>query len=325
MSEEGITTLNGTMMNGNIELTNGRAHKEGANGFIHIKNPHISNMDEDVLYHFALGTKSHDLKKMFGDVKFVCIGGSPRRMERFAHFLVKELGYNVPSGLALENITNATDRYAMYKVGPVLSVSHGMGVPSVSIMLHEIIKMMFHAGCTDVEFFRIGTSGGLGLKPGTVVVTSEAVDGQGKASQDNLVLGKVVSRPSVLDKDLAERLLQCSMNDDFEVIMGKTMCTDDFYEGQGRLDGAFCDYNEDEKMAYLQDCHNRGVRNIEMESVCFGSMCHHAGIKCAVVCVTLLDRLQGDQVSTPHDVLDSWSQRPMTIVARHIKNRMKTL
>ena len=29
-------------------------------------------------------------------------------------------------------------RYAMYKVGPILSISHGMGIPSAGILLHEV-------------------------------------------------------------------------------------------------------------------------------------------------------------------------------------------
>lgn len=66
----------------------------------------------------------------------------------------------------------------MFKVGPVLSVSHGMGVPSLSILLHELIKLMWHAKVQDPIFFRIGTCGGIGLEPGTVVVTDKAVDGR---------------------------------------------------------------------------------------------------------------------------------------------------
>ena len=85
-------------------------------------------------------------------------------------------------------------RYAMYKVGPVLSISHGMGIPSAGILLHEVIKLMYHAGVKDPVFIRlgdkhvkltrwwddvrIGTCGGIGLPPGTVVVTEEALDGQ---------------------------------------------------------------------------------------------------------------------------------------------------
>ena len=49
--------------------------------------------------------------------------------------------------------------------------------------------------------------------------------------------------------------------------------------GQGRLDGAFCDYSEEDKMSFLNEIYEKGVRNIEMESLCFAAMCHHAGIK----------------------------------------------
>lgn len=52
-----------------------------------------------------------------------------------------------------------------------------MGVPSIGILLHEVIKLMYHAKVKDPLFFRIGTCGGIGLEPGTVVITEEAVDG----------------------------------------------------------------------------------------------------------------------------------------------------
>lgn len=51
-----------------------------------------------------------------------------------------------------------------------------MGIPSISILLHEIIKLMAHAKVKDPIFFRIGTCGGLGLDGGTVIITEEAVD-----------------------------------------------------------------------------------------------------------------------------------------------------
>ena len=42
--------------------------------------------------------------------------------------------------------------------------------------------------------------------------------------------------------------------------------------------------------------HAQGVTNMEMEALVFAGLTHKAGIRAAVVCVTLLDRLQGDQV-----------------------------
>lgn len=56
-------------------------------------------------------------------------------------------------------------------------LQHGMGIPSVGILLHEIIKLMYHAKAKDPIFFRIGTCGGVGLDGGTVVISEEAVDG----------------------------------------------------------------------------------------------------------------------------------------------------
>lgn len=52
-----------------------------------------------------------------------------------------------------------------------------MGIPSVGILLHEVIKLMYHAKVRDPVFFRIGTCGGIGYEGGTVVISDEAVDG----------------------------------------------------------------------------------------------------------------------------------------------------
>lgn len=51
-----------------------------------------------------------------------------------------------------------------------------MGIPSLSILIHEILKLLHHAKCTNVTLFRIGTSGGIDVPAGTVVITEKAVD-----------------------------------------------------------------------------------------------------------------------------------------------------
>uniref|UniRef100_A0A2D4HNE1 Nucleoside phosphorylase domain-containing protein n=1 Tax=Micrurus lemniscatus lemniscatus TaxID=129467 RepID=A0A2D4HNE1_MICLE len=94
------------------------------------------------------------------------------------------------------------------------------------------------------------------------------------------------------------------------------------FVGQARLDGAICTYTEEEKMQYLKEAHKTGVRNIEMESSVFAAMCNLSGLKGAVVCVTLLNRLEGDQISTPHDVLKEYQTRPQKLVGQLIKNHL---
>ncbi|KAI5618297.1 uridine phosphorylase 1 isoform X2, partial [Silurus asotus] len=292
------------------------------NRSICVNNPHLKSMKEDILYHLNLDTATHDFQKQFGDVKFVCVGGSPWRMKSFIEYIAKELGLEDPNG-EYPNLCEGTDRYAMYKVGPVLSVSHGMGIPSISIMLHELIKLLFHAHCTDVTIVRIGTSGGIGLQPGTVVVTKEAVDATFLPRFEQVVLGKTVVRGTELDFELAEELLQCGKElAEFETVIGNTMCTMDFYEGQARLDGAFCSYTEEEKQNYLSEAYAAGVRNIEMESSVFAAMCKLSNIRAAVVCVTLLNRQKGDQLTSSHDVMVNYQQRPQILVGHYIKMKL---
>ncbi|XP_039236422.1 uridine phosphorylase 2 isoform X1 [Pipra filicauda] len=309
-------------------------------GFVHVKNPHLDSMEEDILYHLDLGTKTHNLPAMFGDIKFVCVGGSPNRMRAFAQFMQRELGL-AGAGEELPDICAGSDRYAMYRAGPVLSISvssgllsitvssllisisHGMGIPSISIMLHELIKLLHHAKCRDVTIIRIGTSGGLGIEAGSVVITDTAVDSSFQPRFEQVVLGDVVVRSTELDKDLAEELLACSREiADFPTLIGHTMCTYDFYEGQGRLDGALCSFSSEKKLEYLRRAYDAGVRNIEMESTAFAALCGLCGLKAAVVCVALLDRLQGDQIRASHEVLWEYQQRPQRLIAAFIRQRL---
>ncbi|XP_063600974.1 uridine phosphorylase 1-like isoform X2 [Penaeus indicus] len=292
-------------------------------GSVRLRNPHVSQMEQDVLYHLALGSGSHDLVEMFSDVKFVCMGGTPKRMEGFAYYIMDEIGYKLPAGTTLLDISYQSYRYSMFKVGPVLCFSHGMGIPSVGILLHEVIKLMYHAKCKDPIFFRLGTCGGIGIEGGNLVISESAVDGLMQPFLELPVLGKMQRRPAVLDKKLANELKQLRYDDDpFTATVGKTMCTYDFYEGQGRLDGAFCDYTETDKLNFLKQIHAQNVVNMEMESLCFAALCHHAGIKGAVVCVTLLNRLHGDQVDTPKETLNKWQEYPQVLVARYIKKQL---
>ncbi|KAM9805099.1 uridine phosphorylase 2 [Neosynchiropus ocellatus] len=292
---------------------------------VQVKNPYLDTMEEDILYHFSLSTKSHNLPEMFGDIKFVCVGGSANRMKAFAQFMHQEL--KQPGNPEdVKDICEGTDRYCMYKVGPVLSISHGMGVPSISIMLHELIKLLHHAQCRDVVLFRLGTSGGVGLAPGTVVITDKAVDYSFLPKFEQVVLGKVITRSTELDEDVAQELLQCSAElPNLPTVIGNTMCTHDFYEGQGRLDGALCSFSAEEKQEYLRKAYDAGVRNIEMESSVFAAMSRACGLKAAVICVALLNRFEGDQITSSHEVLVEYQQRPQALVSHFIKKRLELL
>jgi len=296
-----------------------------------IRNSFIRRGDADHLYHLAINTTTTDMIATFGDIKYVVLGGSANRMEQFAKQVRRELLLgNHCVGDSQEKPTNfakGTDRYVLYKIGPVLIASHGIGVNSLSVVMHELFKLLHHACVTNVTFFRIGTCGGLGIPAGSLVITEEAVDGMFRPQLDMVILGKPVSRPAILDQELAKQLmaLACHSDDGYETVTGRTMCASDFYEGQARLDGAFCDFMEADKMEFLQHAHDQGVRNIEMESVGFAAYCHRAGVKGAVVCVTLLNRFISDQLTASHADYVTWTQRPGNLVIKFINRQLATM
>lgn len=62
-------------------------------------------------------------------------------------------------------------------------------------------------------------------------------------------------------------------------------------------------------MAFLKECSAKGIRNIEMEAPMFASLTKHVGVKAADICVTIVNRLNGDQVTTSRTI-----QRPSYIL-----------
>ena len=126
--------------------------------------------------------------------------------------------------------------------------------------------------------------------------------------------------PCRVDIGVAEKIYAVAQDLKIDSALGGTMGADDFYLGQGRLDGAFCDYKLEDKMAFLNDLHDSyGIRNIEMEAHILSAFTYRARVKCSIVCVTLLNRLLGDQVTTPKEILMCFEGRPLTVVSEFVK------
>ncbi|MEZ4087286.1 MAG: uridine phosphorylase [Candidatus Gracilibacteria bacterium] len=290
------------------------------------RNPYIQELvddgKKDYLYHLGLDS-GMDLPAMFGDVKFVCMGGSAKRAESFA----KKLAADLDLGIDPESLKpiGKTERGSLFKVGPILSLSHGMGMPSMSIFLHEVTKMLEHAGATDYRYIRIGTSGGVfrrdDEKAGTVIVAEQAINEELQPIYKKVKLGKVHSYETWFDEEMAAEVL--SVRGDIRAQIGKTMGANDFYEGQGRLDGALDPgYTEEDKLEYLNKAYDVGVRNIEMEAPELAAFCNRAGIPAALVCATLLNRLEGDQVTSTPEQLAEFSENAQTLVVRYLRKKL---
>jgi uridine phosphorylase len=125
------------------------------------KNNNLKDMDDDYLYHLGL-CKADAIN--FKTIRYVCIGGTNDRMKNFAELCGTKFGQEV-------NSIGIHKRYVLYQVGPCLICSHGMGGPSISILLNEIAKLLKYAEA-DALWIRMGTCGGIGVPPGTLCISS---------------------------------------------------------------------------------------------------------------------------------------------------------
>ncbi|XP_047510486.1 uridine phosphorylase 1-like isoform X3 [Pieris napi] len=198
-------------------------------------------------------------------------------------------------------------------------IKHGIGIPSMTVVLEEVLKMLFYAKAKDPIFFRLGTSGGMGIPAGSVVISSWAMNGTLEKIYDLPILGKTKTFPAIFDQRLNQELYSIACHEDYNTYVGGTMTANDFYRGEGRTDGAFCDYTESDKMDFLQTLVGLGVKNLEMEATAFSAITKEAGLRAAELCITFLDRLLGDQVTPDGQTLSQWQKRPAIIVGKYIE------
>ena len=102
-------------------------------------------------------------------------------------------------------------------------------------------------------------------------MSSESLNTSFNAIHELRIFGQVISTPTLLSKELNEKLSR-SAPQGVDVVVGKTLCTSDFYEEQGRMDGYFCDFTEEHRSKFIAHLHSIGVKNIEMESEAFSSL-----------------------------------------------------
>lgn len=288
---------------------------------VRLPNSRLDSIQHDALFHLGIDLDDEETVSKFTNVKFVCVGGTASRMKSLASTLASSL-YNIDVGTVGFEHSFENCRYSGYKLGHFFCVNHGIGTPSLSVVLHEVVKLLQRAQCSDVTLVRLGTCGGIGLPSGTVVVSDGALTPGFQPVFRTSILGEPLHLPVVVDQSLVADICNCHQPevDDFSVVRGKTYCADDFYQGQGRLDGAICGYDEVEQKAFFTKLRDLGVKNIEMESAGLLAFSHKCGIKAAVVCVTLVDRLQADLPDAKEEV----QSYPIQLVTKFIKSKLNT-
>ena len=268
----------------------------------------LDGAHEDVYYHFGVASSDPILDKL-RDVKAIIMAGSGGRIKEFAdRWSALNGGSNI---IAFPK----EDRFVTRYTAGVLFASHGMGMPSASIALQELMRMVFFLKGGDVDamdevfWCRVGTSGGVGLPGGTVVVSSEGLMADLKPYR--LLNGGTGEYwfDGRFPAATSQAIIAANEHTDFEIVAAKTVAGNEFFLEQFRLDGAICLETPETKMGWLRWLHDNGVANIEMEGAMLAGYLNWWGFsQFAMICCTLLNRLEGDQVTATAAQLHKYSE-----------------
>ena len=282
--------------------------------------PVVAGHRIDHYHHLGLASDDPILDQL-SDLRAIIMAGSPARVDAFAQRWSHH--HDGAAVIAFPEEDRFTTRY----VAGVLFVSHGMGMPSASIAVQELMRLAYvlkrgdDAALDRIFWARLGTSGGIGLEPGTIVVTTEALmaDLQPYRLLDGA--GGYYWFDGHFPEAVVDDILRVGSVTGLPVVSGKTVSTHEFYLEQFRLDGAIRLADRERKAEWLATLQEHGVRNIEMEGAMIAGYLNRWGFeRFAMVCATLVDRLQGDQITSSAEQLHSYVERAGDIVLAFLES-----
>jgi uridine phosphorylase len=235
-------------------------------------------MSQQRLYHIGFGRK--DLGATPPTTALLC--GDPERARRIAMETdgVKCLAtLSENRGLHSYLCQNADGR-------KFLASTSGMGAPSLSIVVNELVAVGIRT------IIRVGTSGGIGkqVKAGDLVISSAALCRQGAALDI-----APAEFPAAADPYVTVALTGAAKKLGIAAHLGVTASVDTFYEGQERSDSANphllrCLHGISEEYRQLK------ILNYEMEAGTLFKMGLVYGFAAGCVCAVLAERLVAESV-----------------------------
>lgn len=230
------------------------------------------------LYHIGFGRE--DLGRKLPTAALLC--GDPQRAWRIAH---ESAGVEC---LATLSENRGLHSYLCRREGGrrFLAATSGMGAPSLSIVVNELIAVGLRT------IIRVGTCGGIAdqVRAGELVISSAALCRQG-AAQDIAP----IEYPAAADPRLTVALADAAARLKVRAHLGVTASVDTFYEGQERSDSA--------NPALLRTLHGvtqeyrqLKILNYEMEAGTLFKMGLVYGFAAGCVCAVLAERLVAETV-----------------------------
>jgi uridine phosphorylase len=254
------------------------------------------------LYHLGFGAGDLD-----DGTTIALLSGDPSRSERIA---TEHL-----DGMRVLSRHRGLDAFAATLPGgaPVVCATSGMGAPSLSIIVNELVQV----GIRTV--IRVGTSGSIQehVRIGSVVIGSAALTNQGSALDI-----APVQFPAVADPFLTVRLAEAAERLGVDHHVGVMASTDTFYEGQERTASSANPHLLRRLRGMIDEYQHLGVINFEMEAGTLFKMGavygFAAGAVVAIIAqrneaeepdVGAIDAAVGNAIAVAVAAADAWSAR----------------
>lgn len=225
-------------------------------------------------YHIGFGRQ--DLPP---DTTIALLSGDPERSEQIATEVLDH-------GAALSR-NRGLDSFVAHLPGgrPVVCATSGMGAPSMSIVVNELVQV----GIRTV--IRIGTCGSIQdhVRVGSVVIGAAAIADQGAA--DDIA---PPSYPAAADPFLTVALARAAESRGIDHHVGVMASTDTFFEGQERVTSSANPHLLRRLRGRIDEYADLGVLNFEMEAATLFKMGGVYGFAAACVCGVIAQRSEAE-------------------------------
>jgi uridine phosphorylase len=236
-------------------------------------------MEEVRKYH--IGFSRQDLGEELPEAVILC--GDPGRTRRIATAfagveLIRPLSENRGLASFLVKIPGG---------GRVVCATSGMGAPSLSIVVNELVSLGLD------RIVRVGTTGSIQdhVRAGSVVITNAALCTQGAALDI-----APPEYPAAADPFLATALVRAASELGLRWHLGITASVDTFFEGQERTRTSANPHLLRRLKGITEEYRHLNVLNFEMECGTLLKMAGVYGFSAGCVCAVIDDRTTGEDM-----------------------------
>jgi uridine phosphorylase len=168
---------------------------------------------------------------------------------------------------------------------PLLSATSGMGAPSLSIVVNELVQV----GIKTI--IRVGTTGSIQSRvpPGSVVISKAALCRQGAANDI-----APLEYPASADPFVTVALVEAAKAHNIEHYVGVTASVDTFYEGQERSESANPNLMRS-LQGITEEYRHLNILNYEMEAGTLFKMGNVYGFAAGCVCGVVAQRTKEEK------------------------------